>query len=811
MDTVLQDLRYAVRSLLKSPGFAIVAVLTLALGIGANTAIFSVVNAVLLRPLPYADPDRLVMVWERNLQRSRDRNVISPGNYLDWRSQSRAFSDIAALRAWRANLRGVEQPEELPVEYVTGNFFRTLGVQPVLGRTFTEAEDRPGGATAVLLSYDAWQRLFGGSPGVLDRSVVLNETPRRIVGVLPAGFASPGSAALGRSGRDRPQMWLPLRLDPSQDYRTTSGRYLLAVARLKPGISVANAQGDLDVIGRRLSETYPGFDAGWDVHLIPLEEQIVGGVRRALWILAGVVAFVLLIACANVANLQLVRAAARQREFAVRAALGASRGRVVRQLLAESMLLGGIGGLAGLLLASWGTGLLSALGSAGLPRANEIRADGWTLVYTLGLSLASGILFGVVPALHASRTGLHDALREGARDTSRGSRTRGLLVGAQVALSMVLLIGAGLLIRSFDRLQAQDPGFNPEDVLTTRIQLSSARYDSTGRQIRFFQGLLERVRRVPGVRSASAITWLPFSGLGSATRIYVEGRPLPRPGEELSADIRGVDPQYFRTMQIPVTHGVPFTDADGPRTRQAIVINATMARTMFPGQDPIGQHILMPWGDTLRGEIVAVAGDAKHVALDSLARPMVYWAMSQFPSSFMTLVVRTAGDPMGLVPAIRSELKALDANQPLADVKPLAEYLGRSVAQRRFTTLLVAVFAGIALVLAAVGLYGVLAYSVSQRTREIGVRMALGARAGDVLRMVVRQGMLVVGAGVVVGIGGALALTRVMTALLYGVSATDPPTFITVVAVFGLVALVACWLPARRATRVDPMVALRSE
>jgi putative ABC transport system permease protein len=811
MESLLQDIRYAGRSLLKSPGFTVVAVLTLALGIGANTAIFSVVNAVLLRPLPYAEPERLVMVWERNLQRGRDRNVISPANYLDWQSQNRVFSDIAARLYWRANLGGVEQPEELPVEYVTGNFFRTLGVRPLLGRTFTEAEDRPGGASAVLVSYDAWRRLFGGSPGVLDRSVVLNETPYTIVGVMPAGFASPGVVALGRSGRDRPQMWLPLRLDPSRDYRATSGRYLQAVARLKPGTSEANAQGDLDVIARRLSEAYPSFDAGWGVHLIPLGEQVVGGVRRALLILAGVVAFVLLIACANVANLQLVRAAARRREFAVRAALGASRGRVVRQLLAESVLLAGIGGLVGLLLASWGTGLLSALASAGLPRANEIRADGLTLLFTLGLSLASGILFGVAPALHASRPDLHDALREAARGTGRGSRTRGLLVGAQVALSMVLLIGAGLLIRSFSRLQAQDPGFNPEHVLTARIQLASARYDSTGRQVQFFQDLLERVRRVPGVRAASAITWLPFSGLGSATSFYVEGRPLPGPGEELSADIRAVDPQYFRTMQIPVTRGVPFTDVDGPRTRKAVVINETMARTMFLGQDPIGQHVLMPWDDTLRGEIVAVAGDAKHVALDSLARPMIYWAMSQFPSSFMTLVVRAANDPMDLVPSIRSELRALDPNQPLADVKPLVDYLGRSVAQRRFTTLLVAAFAGIALALAAVGLYGVLAYSVSQRTREIGVRMALGARAGDVLGMVVRQGMIVVGAGVVVGIGGAIGLTRVMTALLYGVSATDPPTFITVVAVFGLVAFLACWLPARRATRVDPMVALRSE
>ena len=811
IDTLLQDLRYAVRTLAKSPSFTCVAVLTLALGIGANTALFSVVNAVLLRPLPYHEPDRLVAVWEANPGRGSDRNVVSPGNYLDWQSQNHVFADIAALRGWRANLSGVEQPEEVPVEYVTGNLFRTLGVRPLVGRTFTDEEVRPRGPEAVILSYETWQRLFGASPSAVGTTVVLNETPRTVVGVMPAGFVSPGASLLGAGAPSRPRMWLPLRLDPAVDYRATTGRYLVSVARLRPGITLARAQDELATIARRLEQAHPQFDAGWGVRLIPLGDQVVGGVRRTLVVLQGVVAFVLLIACGNVANLQLARATARQRDIAVRSALGAARGRIVRQLVTESLVLSGLGAVLGLWLARGGTALLSAFSASSVTRWEEIRVDGRTLVFTLGLALASSIIFGLAPAAHAAKQDLQGILKEGARVTSGGARARGLLVSAQVALAMVLLVGAGLLLRSFLRLQGQAPGFDPDRVLTARIQLAAQRYDSAARRVQFFQALLERVRRVPGVRAASAVTWLPFGGGGSANGFFIEWRPLPRPGEEPDADIRGVDPQYFRAMHIPIVRGQPFTDFDGPQVRKAVVINETLARTLFRNEDPIGQHVLMPWGDTLRGEIVAVAGDAKSVALDVAPRPTIYWAMSQFPSSFMTLVVRSAEDPLRVAPAIRAELRALDPNQPLADVRTLEEYLDRSVAQRRLTMLLLAAFAGIAFALAAVGIYGVLAHSVAQRTREIGLRMALGARAHDVLRMVVRQGMGAVGAGVLAGVAGALTLTRVMTSLLFGVSATDPLTFAGVAAVFAGVALLACWLPARRAARVDPMVALRYE
>jgi len=802
MDTVLQDLRYGFRTLRRTPGFTLAAVACLALGIGANTAIFSVINGVLLRPLPFKDPASLVMVWESSARRGRERNVVSPANYLDWRAQNASFSEIGAYIDWRANLTGLDEPLEIPRAYATATFFTVLGTAPALGRVYTAEEDGPNGPNVAVISHRMWQRKFGGRREALGARINLDGTPFTIIGVMPDGFGIEGSKA---------DVWTPLALDPAVDYRTRTGRYLTSVARLEPGVSPARAQSDLDAIARRLEAAHPRFNAGWSVNVVPMYEQVVGGVRQALLVLGGVVAFVLLIACANVANLLLARSTGRSREIAVRAALGAARSRMVRQLLTESVLLAFVGAALGLLLAYWGIQAVIALAPQSVPRLGSIGIDGRTLAFTAGVALATGILFGLVPALHAGRGDLQNVLREGARGSTASGRARAVLVVAQVALSLVLLVGAGLMMRSFAKLQSVDPGFDPDHVLTARVQLAGERFHASGAATAFFVQLLERVATVPGVESVGAINWLPFAGLGSATSYWIEGRPIPPPSESFVADVRGVDANYFRTMRIRVLRGGPFDTRANVESPKQVVVNEAFVRTHFHAANPIGEHVMMPWGDTLRGEIVGVVRDTKHTGLDSLPRPMIYWAMKQFPTNFMTLVVRTRDDPMRLAPALTREVRALDANQPLADVKPLDDYLGQSVAQRRFSMTLLAIFSTVALVLAALGIYGVLAYSVAQRTREIGVRMALGARDSAVAGMVVREAFGVVGVGLALGVGGALVLTRVLASLLYEVSPTDPATFAGVAFILGAVALAASYLPARRAARVDPIVALRNE
>ena len=802
MDTFFQDLKYAVRTLRRTPGFTFAAVACLALGIGANTAIFSVINGVLLRPLPFRDPSSLVMVWETNRDRSRDRNVVSPANYLDWRAQNSTFSEIGSYIDWRANLTGVDEPVELATSIATATFFRVLDVPPELGRVYTPEEDAPNGPNVVVLSHRLWERRFGARRDVIGTRLELNGRPATIIGVMPASFGIEGSRA---------ELWVPMQLDPSLDYRTRTGRYLTSVARLKPGVTPERAQADMSAIARRLEAAHPVFNGGWGANVLPMYEQVVGGVRRALVVLGGVVAFVLLIACANVANLLLARATARTREVAVRAALGAGRGRMVRQLLTESVVLAALGGAVGLLLAYWGVQAVKALAPQSVPRVASISIDGWTMAFTLVVALVTGLLFGLVPALQAGRGNLQTVLREGSRGSTSSGRARAVLVASQVALSLVLLIGAGLMLRSFARLQAVDPGFDPDGVLTGRVQLSGQRFRASSAATAFFEQLLDRVEKVPGVEAASAINWLPFGGEGSGTNYWIEGRPVPPPGSDFVADIRGVDPRYFRTMRIRVKRGDPFDARANTESPKQVVVNEAFVRVHFPTSNPIGEHVIMPWGDTLRGEIVGVVSDTKHAGLDSVARPMIYWAMKQFPTNFMTLVVRTNGDPMRLAPAIAREVRALDANQPFADPKPLDAYLSRSVAQRRFSMTLLGVFSTLALVLAALGIYGVLAYSVAQRTREIGVRMALGARDSTVAGMVVREALRVVGVGLVIGVVGAVALTRVLATLLYDVSPTDPLTFAGVTLALGAVAVTASYFPARRAARVDPIVALRQE
>jgi predicted permease len=807
MDTLLHDLRYATRTLRRTPAFTLAAVACLALGIGANVAIFSVVNGVLLRPLPFKNPDALVMVYEANTKQASRRNSVSPANYLDWRSQSSSFSDFASYIDWRANLTGTDEPIEVGRSIATATFFSTLGVAPAMGRVYTADEDVPNGPNVAVLSHGLWVRHFGGRADILGARLNLDGRPFTVIGVMPEGFGLEGSRA---------ELWTPMNLDPSIDYRTRTGRYLYTVARLTAGVGVARAQSELSALARRLESEHPAFNTGWGVNVVPMYEQVVGGARRAILVLAGVVAFVLLIACANVANLLLARSAARSREMAVRSALGAARGRVVRQLLTESVVLAVVGGTLGLVIAIWGLQALRTIAPQGVPRLASIAVDGRALAFTFGVSIVTGLLFGLVPALQVGRGDLQRALRQGARGSTSGG-ARGVLVVAQVALSLVLLVGAGLMIRSFAKLQGVDPGFDPNGVLTARIQLAGERFQASAAATAFFEQVLDRVSRLPGVETAGAINWLPLNGLGSSTSYWIDGRPIPPPTDEFVADIRAVDMSYFKAMRIALKQGVAFDSRVSAENPKQVVVNEAFVRVHFPKSSPLGQHVMMPWDDTLRGEIVGVVADTKHAGLDSVTSPAIFWAMHQFPTNFMTLVVRASCahastcDPMRLVPGITREVRALDANQPLADVKPLDAYLGQSVMQRRFIMSLLAIFSSVALALSALGIYGVLAYSVAQRTREIGVRMALGARESTVATMVVREAFGVVAAGLAIGVVGALALTRVLAGLLYDVSPTDPATFAGVVVVLGAVAVAASYLPARRAASVDPIVALRQD
>jgi predicted permease len=801
---VPRDLRFALRRLARAPGFAAAAIVCLALGIGANTAIFSVVHAVLLRPLPYGQPERLVGLWESSRFRESERNSVSPANYRDWQAASTSFSGMAAVSDGSASLTGGGQPVEVSVQGATAGLFEVLGTPAAIGRSFLPADDTPGASDVALLSDGLWQRRFSGDPAIVGGSIQLDGRAVTVIGVMP-----PRTESVGRN--PRPDLWVPLRLDPARDYRATSGRYLQAVGRLVPGVSAERAQADLATIAARLESEYPDFNSGWSVNVVPLTEQVVGSVRRPLTLLGGVVLLVLLIACGNVANLMLAQATARRRELAVHAALGASALALGRRLLAESLVIALAGGALGVLLAWWCTDALAALAS-GLPRTHEIGIDGTALAFTLLVSLAAGVGFGLVPALHAARGDLHGDLKDGARSSGgRGSRTRSLLVGAQVAGSLVLLVGAALLLKSFARLQQVDLGYDPEHVLTARVALTGERYREEDRQVAFFEELIRRVEALPGVRAVGAINWLPLSGQRSATRMTIEGEPPTAPGQEPGADVRAVDPGFFAAMDIPVVRGRGIEAADRAGGARSVVVSRSFAARYLAGRDPIGRRIHMEWGDTLVGTVVGVVGDLRHTGVDSLPEPTVYWALPQFPHSFMTLVVRTEGAPQRLASALVAQVRALDPNQPVAELKTYDEWLGGAVARRRFTLLLLGGFAGLALVLTAIGLYGTTAYGVVQRTRELGIRSALGARRADLLWGVLRQGITVVALGVAVGLGLALLLSRLLSSLLFEVSATDPGVFVAITLLLLLVSAAAGLLPARRATRVDPMIAIRAE
>ncbi len=807
-DEMFQDLRFGLRMLLKNPGFTFIAVITLALGIGANTAIFSVVNAVLLRDLPYRDPDRLVLL---SLYRAREgASFARPAEFLDWRDQAKSFEKMGAYRFGSADLTGSGEPERLEAASISADLFATLGVAPALGRAFTSEEDTDGGPLAVILSDGLWRRRFGGDPQVIGRAITLGGQSRTVVGIMPPGFRSHAEA----------QLWLPFAFNAARVLGRQERTFRMnVIARLQPGVTPEAARADLSSILDREKQDFPKYYPDIQVNrVIGLSESLVGDVRQSLLVMFGAVVFVLLIACANVANLLLARSAARQKEMAIRAAVGAGRLRLVRQLLTESVLLSLLGGLAGLLAAKWGVKLLVSLSPGGIARIDESGVNGSVLGFTCMVVALVGLLAGAFPALQASRIDVNDALKaqSNAAGGRGGRRTLPALIVAELALALVLLVGAGLMIKSFLRLLAVPKGFNTDGVLTLVLDPSPAKYPlETPQRNAYFQEALTRVQALPGVQSASVASFLPLGGPQIRTFFQIEGRPPFEPGKEPVVEANHIGADYFQTMGIGLRAGRPFAEQDGPNAPQVAIINETLARRFFPNEDPIGHRLLM--GPNTK-TIVGLAGDTRHLGLDREVHPEVYFPYTQFPGFDRTkLVARVASgqnNPIGLSSlsnAIRKQVSAIDPNEPVGRVVAMDERLSDSVAQRRFQMLLLGIFAAVALVIAAVGIYGVISYAVSQRTREIGIRIALGARSADVLRMVVWRGMSLTLIGVALGVAAALALTRVMKNLLFDVSATDPATFALIALLLISVAFIASYIPARRATKVDPLIALRSE
>jgi len=810
--TVWQDFRYGVRWLRRSPGFTAVAVLTIALGVGANTAIFSVVNAALLRPLPYNDPSGLVLLWGADRATGAERGQVSATDAADWRAQARSFEAVATYGDWRPLLaEGSGEPERLPAAQVGDGYFDVMKGQPLLGRTFLPEEQDDGKDFVVVLGHGLWQRRFGGDPSIVGRAVRLNGRPHTIVGVMPPDFTSLPAGLL----HEPAELYRPVAEQPAEAER--GSRHLRAIARLKPGVTLEHAQAEMTTVARRIEEAHPAENTNYGVRVTPLREDLVGNVRPALLLLFGAVGFVLLIACANVGNLLLARAGARRREIAIRAALGAGRGRIVRQLLTESLLLSLAGGGLGLLVAAWGTGVVERVGLQLVPWLGRVETDARILAFTFVVSVFTGIVFGLVPALQASRPDLNESLKEGGRAGAgaAGGRLRGALVIAEVALSLVLLVGAGLLIKSVARLRGVDPGFTAGGVVTMSLWLPGVKYPKGDSQHDFYARLAERVGNIPGVEAVGVTSVLPVSGGFDGRTIEVEGRAYGA-GERPEVENYYVSPGYLRAMSIRLMRGRAFTDADTKDAPPVVLVSETMARRQWGDEDPLGKRLRyydpyanreVPWRT-----VVGVVADVKLTRLDREGAQGLYAPEAQTPSPAMTLVVRTAaGEPAGVVPAVRREIGALDRDLAVFNVKTMDELVADSLLLRRFSMLLLGAFAALALILASVGIYGVIAYTVSQRTHEIGVRMALGARRSDIFRLVVGRGMLLTLAGVAAGLIAALSLTRLMESLLFGVSASDPPTFVAIALLLTAVSLAACYVPARRATRVDPLIALRHE
>ncbi len=806
MDTLWQDLRYSFRMLWKSPGFTLVAILALALGIGANTAIFSVVNAVLLRPLPYKDPNRLAIMWEKAA--TQDTSVSYP-NFTDWREQQQTFEELTAFRRNSFNLTEAGEPERLAGRMASANFFKTFGAQLYKGTDFPASEDRIGGQKVVILSYGFWQRRFAGDDKIIGKQLKLNNQSYTVIGITQPDF---------RFGSDT-DIYVLLGQNEDRCMKSRGchpGIYV--VGRMKPGLTLEQARADMDAIQGRLGQQYPDTNTDRHIHIETLYDNTVQDVRPTLYVLLGAVGFVLLIACANVANLLLARSAVRQKEIAIRTALGASRLRIVRQLLTESIVLGIFGGAIGMLLALWWTDALKSLVPGDIPRLKEAGLDMRVLVFTILVSLLTGIIFGLIPALQASKPDMNEALKEGDRgSTGRRHRVRSALVVTEIAVALVLLVGAGLMVKSLWRLQSVPVGFETRNLLTMQLSYT-AKPDEAQRVRNFFSQLQERIKSVPGVQSVAFSSGLPFLG-ASEDSVWVKGRPKAKPTDEMMAVEYIVTPDYFRTLGLELKRGRLITEQDRVDSPLVAVIDESFAQKYFAGQDPIGQFLENGNGGKSI-EIVGIVGHVKHYGLDGEGPvdPQYYLPILQVPDEMLPVVVsrismtvRTSVDPVSVAPAIRHEVIATDQNQPVFNVRPMEQVIAESIASRRFAMLLLTIFAAVALLLASVGIYGVMSYSVTQRTHEIGIRMALGASVTDILKMVVGQGMLLVLIGVGIGLIGAFALTRVMASLLFNVKATDPMTFILVSLVLALVALAATFIPARRATRVDPMTALRYE
>jgi putative ABC transport system permease protein len=805
----MTDFRFAIRQLLKSPGFTFVAVLTLALGIGANTAIFTVVHAVFLEKLPYRDPNRIAVIWETKADRPGHSNVVGPANFIRWKERATAFESLAGYAETRANLTDGGNPEELIAQNVTAEYFSVIGVSPFLGRAFTTEESADPKSSAVILSYELWRRRFGSDQSIIGRSIQLNGKPQTVIGVMPAGvrlFLKAGSLV------NKPvDFWWPFVLGP--EARQPTGRYLSVIGRLKPGVTIETARTEMNTISTNLTAELPTFDTGWGVKLVPLREELSNELRPALLLLSGAVAFVLLIACANVANLLLARGATRRHEMAIRTALGATHAQIVKQLLVESLSLGILGGLFSLLVAEWSLALLEKLSPVDLTAAGHLSLSYPVLAFTATVSILTALACGLASAFEGSREDVQQALAQGGRQIGGGLRHRRLrhaFVIAEIALAVVLLVGAGLMLRSFAAMRQVDPGFDATNVLTMRMQLPRARYPDDSARIRFFREVIARVATVPGVQSAGAVSYLPMGGLGAGTDFTIEGQPPSAPGQDKVTAVTVCENGFFRTLKIPLLRGRFFTEQEMQEKRDVVIINEALAHQYFPDQDPIGKRVTIAMtSPNVPTEIIGIVGNTKAVDLVTPARPESFWPHPQLAYNLMTLTVRTAGNPLASAQAIEAQIHTLDKDQPVSDVRTMEQWVAKSLAQTRFSSLLLMTFAGLALALAAVGIYGVMSYAVSQRTSEIGVRLAVGAEDKDILKMVIWDGVRLAGAGLAIGLVLAIALSRTLTSLLFQTMAADPLTYFFVTAVLGAVALLASYVPARRASKIPLVQALR--
>jgi putative ABC transport system permease protein len=813
MESLFQDLRYGLRMLVKNPGFTLVAVITMALGIGANTALFSVVNGVLLKSLPFKDPNRLVFVQATNVKFPPPGIGVSTLNFRDLKDQTQSFETLSARQGFTVNLTSKDQPEKIQGEKVTADLFDTMGIAPLAGRTFTPQEDQPGGTPVILLSQGLWQRRFGGDPNIIGQTISINSQETTVIGIMPNDY------------RPKIEFWMPLAI--SYENADRSLHNVQIIGRLAPGVTIQQAQTEVSAIAGRLAEQFPEHNHGWDMGLVAYQDFVTVNIRWALMTLLGAVGCVLLIACANVANLLLARAASREKEIAIRLAMGASRGRLIRQVLTESVLISLIGGGAGVLIALWSTQALVSINPQGIPRAGEIGLDGRVLVFALLASVAAGILFGLVPAWQSSKPNVNETLKESGRSSStnvRGHRLRSVLVVVQIAFAFVLLVCAGLLIRSFSQLQNVNTGFNQQRLLTMQVTLPPSQYAHDDNILSFYREAMQRLSGLPGVVSAGGISHVPLAGGGPQFIFAVEGRPLPQPAEAPLSSYRIVTPNYLETMNIPLIKGRSLTEADNETALQVVVVNQNMADTMWPGEDPLGKRLTV--GVPLPGDhidwvtVVGVVGNVKHTSLSGETGMQMYQTMAQTPflgipqlpmGRTMNFVLRTQIEPTAMAESARGVIAGLNPTLPVSNMKTMDTIISESVASSRFNTSLFGLFAAIALSLTIVGIFGVMNYAVTQRTQEIGIRMALGAQPGQVRSMILRQGMMLSGIGLVIGLGGCFIATPWLASLLFGVKAIDPLTLGAVALVLAGVALLTCYIPARRATKVDPIIALRYE